>query len=118
MKKTILIVEDDPINSELLASLLSKNGYDVVQAKDGKAGSKLLDGGLAPCLILTDWVMPGNGEELIKHLRANDFLVTIPILIMTGTPELTNGVNLHGVQVLKKPLFDQTILGLIRDLAG
>jgi two-component system, chemotaxis family, chemotaxis protein CheY len=118
VRKTILIVEDEPINSELLAHLLITNGYTVVQAKDGKAGAKILDGGLAPCLILTDWVMPGNGEELIKHLRASDVLITIPIIIMTSTPELTRTIQLHGITVVKKPALDETLLALVRKHAG
>jgi CheY-like chemotaxis protein len=112
--KKILIVEDDPTCSALLSHLLTKNGYDVVQAEDGKAGAKLLQSGLEPCLILTDWVMPGNGAELIKHLRSSDVLMTIPVVIITSTPELTGTIQLDGIRVVKKPAIDETILALVK----
>lgn len=114
MKKTILIVEDDLPTRVLLAKMLTENGYTVVQAEHGKAAAKLLQDGLEPCVILTDWIMPGNGADLIKYLRACDTLILIPIVITTGTPELTNTIELYGIKVLKKPIIDETILALLK----
>jgi CheY-like chemotaxis protein len=114
-RNKILIVEDDRPTRMILSKLLTDNGYDVVQAEHGMAAAKLLREGLVPCLILTDWIMPGNGAELIKHLRADDVLILIPIVITTGTPELAETIELHGIKVLKKPVVDETILALVKD---
>lgn len=113
-RNKILVVEDDRPTRTLLSKLLTDNGYDVVEAEHGMAAAKLLQGGLVPCLILTDWIMPGNGADLIKHLRANDVLLLIPIVITTGTPELAEAIELHGIKVLKKPVVDETILTLVK----
>ena len=118
MKKKILVVEDDSGARSLLVKLLTENGYDVIEADHGKAAAKLLQDGLNPCVILTDWVMPGNGADLIKYLRACDVLVLIPIVITTGTPELTNTIELHGIKVLKKPIVDEMILAIVSQYCG
>jgi CheY-like chemotaxis protein len=116
MRRTkILVVEDDRPTRLLLSKLLTNNGYDVVEAEHGMAAAKLLQEGLVPCLILTDWIMPGNGADLIKKLRANDVLILIPIVITTGTPELAETIELHGIKILKKPVVDETILALVKE---
>ena len=114
MHNKILIVEDDLGTRILLARMLTENGYSVIQAEHGKAAAKLLQEGLEPCLILTDWIMPGNGADLIKYLRASDTLVLIPIVITTGTPEMANAIDLYGIRVLKKPVVDETILAIVK----
>lgn len=114
-QRKILVVEDDLPTRVLLSDMLTENGYSVVQAEHGKAAAKLLQGGLEPCVILTDWLMPGNGEDLIRYLRASDVLILIPLLITTGTPELVNNaIDLYGTKVFKKPIVDETILAIVK----
>ncbi len=114
MKRQVLVVEDDSWTRRTIAKMLTDNGYEVLEAEHGRAAAKLLQEGLKPSVILTDWIMPGNGEDLIKYLRACDVLILIPIVIMTGTPELTNTIELHGIKVVKKPIVDEMLLGLVK----
>lgn len=113
MHKKVLVVEDDIDMRQVLARMLRRHGYSVIEAEHGKEAAELLHDGLEPCLILTDWVMPGNGADLIKYLRACDTLILIPIVITTATPELPNATVLHGVKVLKKPVVSEVILSLV-----
>jgi CheY-like chemotaxis protein len=69
---TVLLIDDDEISRELIAMLLTLNGYTLHAAADGAAALQLLDrGNCAPQVILVDVQMEGlNGVALVKELRA------------------------------------------------
>lgn len=69
---TVLLIDDDMISREVIATLLTLNGYTLHTAEDGAKGLGLLDDAkCAPEVILVDVQMDGiNGLELIKELRA------------------------------------------------
>ena len=83
MKGTILIIEDDEYISELIEFNLTKEGYEVITAKDANEGLMFLKNNDID-LILLDLMLPGlQGEEfleLIKNKEKRDF----PILIITA----------------------------------
>jgi len=83
VKGTILIIEDDEYISELIEFNLTKEGYEVITAKDANEGLMFLKNNDID-LILLDLMLPGlQGEEfleLIKNKEKRDF----PILIITA----------------------------------
>ena len=84
MKKKILVVEDDDLNMRLIVDLLEAHGFETFQSKDG---CKLIE--LArlkqPDLIIMDIMLPGiTGFELIKSLKADEYLNGIPVLVVTA----------------------------------
>ena len=82
--KTILVIEDDDLQRELLRMTLGKRGYSVLTAENGIEG---YDQALAtrPDLIVTDISMPGaDGLHLVRHVRDTTEIAGIPILVMTG----------------------------------
>jgi len=68
---TVLLIDDDLISREVIATILTLNGYTLHTAVDGAAGVKMLDEKKCePQVMLVDVRMPGlNGVELIKELR-------------------------------------------------
>ncbi len=68
---TVLLIDDDMISREVIATLLTLNGYTLHTAEDGAKALELLeDGKCAPQVILADVQMEGlSGLELIKALR-------------------------------------------------
>jgi CheY-like chemotaxis protein len=68
----VLLIDDDEISREVIAALLTLNGYTLHAAADGAAALQLLDAGIcAPQVILVDVQMEGlNGVALVKELRA------------------------------------------------
>jgi CheY-like chemotaxis protein len=70
-KKTIFIVDDDPVSREVLATVLTMHGYAVESVSNGKAALAALKGmASGPDVILTDLRMDGlGGAELIAALR-------------------------------------------------
>lgn len=81
----ILIVDDMQTMRRLLKSALNDLGYtNVVDADGGAAALPLLETGEFS-LLITDWNMPGmEGIDLLKAVRANDKLKSLPVLMVTA----------------------------------
>ena len=80
----VLVVEDDEDIQELVISLLSRAGYDVLAEGNGEAG---LAAALTqqPDLVILDWMMPGlPGVEVCRAMRADPRTKTIAVLMLTS----------------------------------
>jgi two-component system, cell cycle response regulator DivK len=83
-KKSILIVEDDPTNVQLVRLLLSDEGYDLRSAHNADEAMDALET-FQPGLILMDIQLPGkSGLELTRQLRANPALKGASIVALSG----------------------------------
>src|SRR5689334_236234 len=66
---TILVVEDDASQRELLCELLQAHGYSCVAAEDGRRALDVIDRTPAPDAVVLDMVLPRlNGHELLREL--------------------------------------------------
>ena len=82
--KRILVVEDNEQNLYLITFILEKNGYEVVQARDGREGIELA-GRVEPTLILLDVQLPVmDGYAVARELRSNPALAVVPIVAVTS----------------------------------
>ena len=81
---TILIVEDNALNLELVTDLLAAAGYSIRQARSGEEGVRLAQGE-PPDLILMDLRLPGmDGYDALRHLRADPRTAHIPTVALTA----------------------------------
>jgi DNA-binding response OmpR family regulator len=102
----ILVADDDPEILALVARLLSKRGYQVLEAIDG---NQALDLAMRerPDLVVLDVMMPGkNGWEVAKTLRHDESTKDIGILVLTAIGETVNEMTspLYGADdYLDKP---------------
>ena len=85
MPATILIVEDNELNMKLFHDLLSAEGYQVLQARDGLEGLYLARKHL-PDLILMDVQLPGtlSGLDVTRSLKTDPEFEAIPIVAVTA----------------------------------
>jgi len=82
--RTILVVEDNPLNRELVVDLLEGAGYTVLQADEGVGLLERVRAG-QPGLILLDLQLPGeDGVTLARQLKADPATREIPVLAMTA----------------------------------
>ncbi len=82
--ETILLVEDDPLSRELIADLLTAEGYRVLQAPSGLGLLEWVKQE-RPALILLDLQLPGvDGFTLARQLKADPATRGIPILAVTA----------------------------------
>lgn len=112
---SILLVEDEDLLRESLAELLTEEGFEVVQASDGRDGhDRLLE--RAFDAVLTDIRMPGmDGLELLRQARA--IAPQTPVLILTafGTVESAVGAMREGAaDYLLKPVQFEDVLIRVR----
>ena len=84
---TILIVDDDADNREILARLMERDGHTVVCACSGKQAIDLLVGS-NPSLVLLDIRMPGmDGIEFLGVIRSYRRWQNLPVIVLSGLPE-------------------------------
>jgi len=84
MKTKILVIEDNEQNMYLVTFILEKNGYQVVQARDGREGIELASQ-VQPVLILLDILLPiMDGYAVAEALRNILALVDVPIVAVTS----------------------------------
>jgi CheY-like chemotaxis protein len=85
----VLVVDDEVAIVELLAELLTDEGYDVHTAFDGRNALTLLRSGLRPMVIITDIMMPGlDGWGLYSAIRDELELREPGIVLMSaGRPD-------------------------------
>ena len=82
--KRILVVEDNETNLYLIRFILEKNGYEVIEAKEGAVGVELAIKE-KPDLILMDLQLPDiDGLEATKRIRASEANGEIPIIALTS----------------------------------
>ena len=82
MPQNLLIVDDEPLNLDLLEQELSDLGYTVDKADSGKAALQKLAAKPAD-LVLLDYQMPGmNGIEVLSEIKKND--PSLPVIIITA----------------------------------
>jgi len=81
----ILIVDDFSTMRRIIKNLLRDLGFtNTVEADDGNTALPILNAGGIDFLV-TDWNMPGmQGIDLLKHVRADDKLSTLPVLMVTA----------------------------------
>ena len=122
MGKTILIVEDEPMNLKLLRDLLKRFGYEIIEATDGEQGVKLAAAN-EPNLILMDIMMPKmDGLEATRIIKADIKTKHIPIIALTsfamkGDKERTIEAGCDAY--IAKPIEIQEVLKIIEHfLAG
>lgn len=103
--KKILLIEDDPFLSSLLKNRFSKEGLDVVYAKDGQEAITLLKD-TQPSIILLDLILPKkSGFEVMEAIRQDPQLQHAPIVIISnlGQPEdMQKGQELGAVEYFVK----------------
>lgn len=104
-RRTILIVDDEPVNLRLLGNILGEE-YDVAYAQTGKeAISEIKKQKDLLSLVLLDLYMPdGNGYAVLDEMRTNEELRDIPVIVLTSDKS-AEVVSLHrgAVDFLSKP---------------
>ena len=84
-KSVILLVDDDADCREMLADLLSNEGYMVVSAANGRQALDYLSGSTA-ALIILDLMMPVmSGWEFLAQQKRDDRVRSVPVVVVTGS---------------------------------
>lgn len=109
----ILVVDDQPINVQLLKRKLEREGLVVLTAYNGHEALELVARDL-PDLILLDVMMPDmDGIEVCQHLQASEAYKTIPVIFITARSSKEGkleGLGVGAVDYITKPIdLDETL---------
>jgi len=86
--KPVLLVDDSPTMLSSISSILKRAGIASATAGSGEAAMDAVKHGLAPCLVITDYHMPGmHGVDLIGKLRGVAATRFVPMLVLTTDGE-------------------------------
>lgn len=115
-RSVVLLVDDSPTMLLKLRKVLELWEYKVITAKDGReAWSELQK--VKPDLLVSDIEMPNlNGLELVKLMRSDLTLMSVPVVLITGNVEqyLKAGQMVEIEGLLQKPFEDKILIDQIR----
>jgi two-component system, sensor histidine kinase ChiS len=116
--RRVLVADDDPAILRLVTTLVEKEGYTVVTARDGREAIKLLQSNADFAAAIFDVVMPHiEGPELIRYMRSEKRLMKIPVIMMTAeqNPKHTSDSFAAGAVVfLPKPFTSSQLQIMLR----
>ncbi|MCC6847489.1 MAG: response regulator [Deltaproteobacteria bacterium] len=119
---TILIVEDNPVNAEMLRLALEKDRYAVVHAGDGAEALATLEEHPEIDLVVTDVLMPNlGGLEMIERVRQRPEWRTLPVVVATSVANhatVRQASSLHCKHFIVKPFTVQLLLQTVREAIG
>ena len=85
MKHKILVVEDEADTADLLKRVLEREGFSVLQAKDGRQAATMIGTVRPPSLVLLDLVVPYvSGSELLKLIRDHPEWCQTPVIVLSA----------------------------------
>ncbi|MBA4373964.1 MAG: two-component system response regulator [Thermodesulfovibrio sp.] len=117
MGKTILVVDDAGVMRQMNALTLKKEGFEVIEAVDGKDALLKMDGKQID-LVVTDINMPEmDGIELIRHLRGSSEHRFIPIIVLSTISQeakVQEGKEAGASGWIFKPYKPHELMGAIR----
>jgi signal transduction histidine kinase len=113
---TLLIIDDNPTNLEVIVEYLENAGFEVAVARNGEMGLKRAQV-LKPNIILLDVLMPGiDGFETCRRLKNNERTQNIPVIFMTALDnpdDKVKGFEVGGVDYITKPIHQEEVLARI-----
>lgn len=120
IKATVLIVDDDPVNLQVLRNQLSLFKYNIKEAANGKDALALLDTEQNFDLVLLDVMMPGlSGYDVCQILRKNHSATQLPVILLTAKnriQDLVAGFDSGANDFLTKPFDIQELQARIKTM--
>lgn len=117
-----LMVEDNPLNSELAVTVLQSAGHHVDIAHKTAAFGGAVDHGPTPDIVLMNVLLPeSDGAELLAHLRASRRFAGVPVVALTGQALSEDKERLAAAgfaAVLTNPINTRTFAAEVAHLAG
>lgn len=121
--KTILVVDDDLVNLEVISELLEDEDVKVITASNGKEALEVLK----VCwqqtnLLILDWMMPKmSGIELLEIINKDQRYRDIPVIMQTAkaySEDMVTGIDAGADYYLTKPFTRDVLLSMVKSSLG
>ena len=111
----LLLVDDDLALRETVAEVLRDEGYEVVEAENGRVALNLLQSGVSPTLILLDLMMPVmDGSTFCRALRAEPSIAALPVVVISANARAQEQALECGAdEYLPKPFDIEALLRIV-----
>ncbi len=117
MKQTILVVDDEPANIDLLVDCL-KDDYQIKAATRGEKALRIARSSEPPDMVLLDIMMPGmDGLEVCRQLKADFTTRHLPIIFITAKMTVEDeirGLQMGAVDYIAKPICPPIVKARVR----
>lgn len=114
----VLLVDDNPINLQILYKTLQGCGYKLLIAKDGESALEIANT-VSPSLILLDIMMPGmDGYEVCEELKRNPETEDIAVIFLSALEDSSakvKGFAVGGVDYISKPFQADEVVARVRN---
>lgn len=114
---SVLVVEDEPAQREVLAYNLEAEGFRVQQADNGEEALLIVAEG-APDLIVLDWMLPSvSGIEVCRRLKSRADTKNVPIIMLSARSEetdLVRGLETGADDYIVKPYSVAELMARVR----
>ena len=114
---TLLLVDDDAMNRDMLSRRLARKGYTVLTAESGPRALEMLGSNRIDALLL-DVMMPGmSGIETLKRVRQSHSVSELPVIMVTAkdrSEDVVDALDLGANDYVTKPLDFPIVLARIR----
>ncbi|MET0397664.1 MAG: response regulator [Longimicrobiaceae bacterium] len=110
----VLVIDDDPVQRDLMQRFLGREGFQVLAAAGGEDGLRLARQ-LQPAAITLDVMMPGmDGWSVLAALKADEALRHIPVVMLTMVDDPERGLALGAAEYTTKPVDRGRLSRLLR----
>lgn len=113
----ILVVDDEPINQQVLKNHLADQGFNIYQAMNGYEAIEQIERNDSFDLVLLDIMMPRmSGYEVCQKIREQHLVSELPVIMITAKDQLTDivqGLSLGANDYLPKPFDKEELLARI-----
>jgi CheY-like chemotaxis protein len=119
----LLVVDDEPLNLEIISEYLEDESYSVTTARDGSEALQLLNSNPTgfDCVIL-DRMMPRiDGMEVLRRMKAESRFEDIPVIMQTAAAsrdQVAEGLRLGAYYYLSKPYHQDALRVVVRSALG
>lgn len=117
--ETVLVIDDNPVNVEIIRSCLEADGYRVEASLDPVEGWKMLET-RKPDLVILDVMMPlTSGYEFCQKMRAHAEMQRIPVIMVTAkstTEDKVYGLSIGADDYLSKPFHKEELVARVNTL--
>jgi DNA-binding response OmpR family regulator len=122
LARRVLVIEDDPVIAYLIEHLLTRKGFVVEIAVDGRRAEQMMNTLSPPAVVVLDVMLPFvGGFELVERMRESPLWADVPILMLTSKANESYVVRAFGAGVddyVTKPFRPDELVARIQHLAG
>jgi DNA-binding response OmpR family regulator len=112
----VVVVEDEQPIRELIADLLTDDGYNVIAAKDGSLALSIMES-VVPDLVTLDLDLPGlSGGQILAHMEQHKVLQRVGVLIISAAREIPVATHPLVRATVRKPFDISSLMAIVHQL--